>query len=329
MLISGSDHAIFAELQRDGRAPFTAVAERLGLSEAQVRRRVRWLTDADVFAVTAVADPAVLGLSCMAWIGIEVRPSHTEHAANALVQTPGVDYVVLSSGRFNLMCEVACPQPHDLDPILVQLRRIDGVERTETFIYLSLLHQQFQWLFSPRQHAAAPSPVSGVTVSPSQLESLDIEVIRELERDGRRSFRDIARMLGVSERLVSSRYSKLVDDNVLKVIAVGNPLNLGFETMAWLGVTLQSDADHTAVAPALASIPTVDYVVVPSGRYDLMAEIVCRDRRELLAAITNDIGAIAGIAHVETFLYLRLLYRSTAGAWGVGRSLARTSQQAT
>src|SRR3982074_1606102 len=80
MLVSGSDHAIFAELQRDGRAPFTAVAERLGLSEAQVRRRVRWLTDADVFAVTAVADPAVLGLRCMAWIGIEVRPPRARHA---------------------------------------------------------------------------------------------------------------------------------------------------------------------------------------------------------------------------------------------------------
>jgi Lrp/AsnC family transcriptional regulator for asnA, asnC and gidA len=283
---------------------------------------VKWLTDADLFAITAVADPALLGLGCMAWVGLEVRPSYATRVADALVNTAGVDYVVISSGRFNVMCEVACPDAHDLEPILAQLRGVEGVQRSETFIYLSLLHQQFQWLPS-RQRASAEGAISGVTLSASQLEALDIEIIRELEHDGRASFRDLARTLGVSERLVSTRFSKLVAENVLKVIAVGNPLNLGFDAMAWLGITLQADADHGSVAPALASVPAIDYVVVPSGRYDLMAEIVCRDRRELLAAITDQVGAIPGVAHVETFLYLRLLYRSTAGAWGVGRSLAR------
>ena len=64
----------------------------------------------------------------------------------------------------------------------------------------------------------------------------------------------------------------------------------------------------------LAAVQAIDYVVVPSGRYDIMAEVVCRDRAELLEVLTRDIGAIDGIAHTESFLYLRLLYRSTAGA---------------
>ena len=130
--LSGHDHLIFSELQRDGRISFTLVAERVGVSEAHVRRRVKWLTDADVFAVTAVADPGVLGLGCMAWIGLYVRPSHIEAVAQSLVLTPGVDYVVVSSGRFNIMCEVACPQPSDLGLILRQLRGIEGVLTTET-----------------------------------------------------------------------------------------------------------------------------------------------------------------------------------------------------
>ncbi len=276
-----------------------------------------------MFAITAVADPGLLGLRCMAWIGLETHPSHVQRVAQALVHTAGVDYVVISSGRFSVMCEVACRDAQDLEPILVQLRGIAGVQRTEAFVYLSLRHQQFQWLRA--RQPVAPEEVSGVTVSPGQLESLDIEIVRGLERDGRASFRDLARSLGVSERLVSSRFSRLVDDNVLKVIAVGNPLNLGFDAMAWLGITLDSDADPGTVASRLASVPSIDYVVIPSGRYDLMAEIVCRDRAELLDAITDDIGTIAGVAHIETFLYLRLLYSSTAGAWGVGRSLARES----
>ncbi|MFL5859230.1 MAG: Lrp/AsnC family transcriptional regulator [Solirubrobacteraceae bacterium] len=326
IVLTGHDHAIFGELQRDGRLPFTTVGARVGLSEAQVRRRVRWLTEADVFAVTAVAHPSVLGLGCMAWIGLEVRPGEVEAVAQILVNTSGVDYVVISSGRFNVMCEVACEDAAALDPIVLDLRRIKGVERTETFVYLALRHQQFQWLPS-RQTNPGATNVMGVRESSRQLDPLDIAIIRELERDGRASFRDIARELDLSERAVSSRFTQLVEDGALKVIAVGNPLNLGFGAMTWLGITLQGDADHDEICARLAAIQAIDYVVVPSGRYDVMAEVVCRDRNELLEVLTRGIGAIDGIAHTESFLYLRLLYRSTAGAWGVGRSLARAKER--
>jgi DNA-binding Lrp family transcriptional regulator len=327
IILTGHDHAIFAELQRDGRMPFAAIGARVGLSEAQVRRRVKWLTEADVFAVTAVAHPSVLGLRCMAWIGLEVRPADGESVADMLVNTSGIDYVVMSSGRFNVMCEVACEDASALDPIVLELRRLDGVERTETFVYLALRHQQFQWLASRQLEPDGVDAVRGVTESDRQLDPLDIAIVRELERDGRSSFRDIARELVVSERAVSGRFTQLVDDGVLRVIAVGNPLNLGYDAMTWLGITLRGDADHDLVCSQLAAIPAIDYVVVPSGRYDLMAELVCRDRAELLRVLTHEVGAIAGIAHVESFLYLRLLYRSTAGAWGVGRSRAQATRE--
>jgi DNA-binding Lrp family transcriptional regulator len=329
IVLTGHDYAIFAELQGDGRMPFAAIGERVGLSEAQVRRRVKWLTKADVFAVTAVAHPSVLGLRCMAWVGLEVRPAEAEAVAETLVATSGIDYVVISSGRFNIMCEVACEDAAALDPIVLTLRRLEGVERTETFIYLALRHQQFQWLPSRQEHRAAAPRVWGVTESSRQLDPLDIAIVRELERDGRASFRDIARELGVSERSISGRFAQLVDDGALRVIAVGNPLHLGFEAMTWLGITLLGDADHDAVCAQLAAVPAIDYVVVPSGRYDLMAELVCRDRTELLRVLTHEVGAIHGIAHAESFLYLRLLYRSTAGAWGVGRSRAHATPEAT
>ncbi|HEY1713985.1 MAG TPA: Lrp/AsnC family transcriptional regulator [Solirubrobacteraceae bacterium] len=328
IVLNGHDHLIFAELQRDGRLPFTTLGARIGLSEAQVRRRVKWLTEADAFAVTAVAHPSVLGLGCMAWVGLEVRPGDVEVVANTLVNTSGVDYVVISSGRFNVMCEVACEGAAALDPITLEMRRIDGVERTETFVYLALRHQKFQWLPS-RQGDQAAALVTGVTESSRQLDPLDIAIVRELERDGRASFREIARELGVSERAVSGRFTQLVDDGALKVIAVGNPLNLGFGAMTWLGITLRSGAEHDEVCAQLAAIQAIDYVVVPSGRYDVMAEVVCRDRAELLEVLTREIGAIDGIARTESFLYLRLLYRSTAGAWGVGRSLARAKEGVT
>ena len=317
--LSSQDRAIFAELQRDGRTPFTTVADRLGVSEAHVRRRVKTLTDDDMFAITAVADPRVLGLDCMAWIGLNVRPALIEAVADALLKVDAVDYLVVSSGRFNVIAEVSCPTSAELEPILTSLRALDGVERLESYIYLSLAHQQFQWFLLETPHGV-PVNGAGVKQRPREFDPLDIGIIRELEQDGRASFRTIGQHLGVSERLVSTRYATLVDQNVLKVIAVGNPINLGYDAMAWIGLVLDRDADRATVARGLGRIPAIDYVLVPSGPFDLIGELVCRDGDDLLETLTKDVGAVEGIAQVETFPFLKLLYKSTAGAYGVGRS---------
>jgi Lrp/AsnC family transcriptional regulator for asnA, asnC and gidA len=154
------------------------------------------------------------------------------------------------------------------------------------------------------------------------IDANDAGIIRELQRDGRASFRDIGRRLGLSERTVSNHYTRLVNERALQVIAVGNPLNLGFRAVAWLGVTLSEGADLERAAGMLGEVPGLDYVIVPSGRYDLLCELVCRDSGELLATLDNRIGAFGEVAHVDTFLCLRVLYKSTAGAWGAGRTLA-------
>jgi DNA-binding Lrp family transcriptional regulator len=312
------DMAIFRELQVDGRAPFTTVAERLGVSEAFVRRRVNKLSDTDVFSITAVADPRVLGLAYMAWIGLVVRPSTASSVAAALVDLPQVDYVVQSAGSFNVMVEVACRSRASLRELLLTIRHLPGVLHSETFVYLNLLHQRFQWVLGDEGAGTRG------TRNDRELEPLDIELIRELQRDGRASFRDLARRLSVSERLVSSRFSRLVAENVVQVIAVGNPLTLGFGAMAWLGILLAEDADSETVAAALGRAHGIDYVLVPTGRFDLMAEIVCRDREELVETLEDEVGAIEGIDQIETFFYLRLLYKSTAGAWGADRLFTRT-----
>jgi DNA-binding Lrp family transcriptional regulator len=321
--ISEFDAAIFRELQADGRIPFTTLAQRLGVSEAYVRRRVSHLTQADVFSIAAVADPRVLGLSYMAWIGLVVRPSEASRVAEALVDHPEVDYVVQSAGSFNVMAEVACRSTSDLHCLLVAVRALGGVRRSETFVYLNLLHQRFQWALGDRSSGTRPADT---VRDAAGLAPLDIQLIRELQRDGRASFRNLARRLNVSERVVSSRYNRLVAGNVLQVIAVGNPLTLGFGAMAWLGIRLAEGADNEAVGAALGRAHGIDYVLAPTGRFDLMAEIVCRDREELLATIEDELGAIEGIDQIETFYYLRLLYKSTAGAWGVGRTLSRLNR---
>jgi Lrp/AsnC family transcriptional regulator for asnA, asnC and gidA len=318
------DQALFVELQRDGRAPFTTLAARLGVSEAHVRKRVKHLVQTDVFAITAVADPRLLGLDYMAWIGLVTRNSAMRRIAETLAGLPEVDYVVISSGRFNVMAEVACKSSKELYDLVRELRRIPGVQRTETFVYLRLLRQQFQWALDAGARAEGHNRAVSSEPERRALDAMDIDLIRELQRNGRASFRQIAQRLSTSERVISSRFSRLVDQESLQVIAVGNPLSLGFAAMAWLGIAITEGADTETVAGQVAGVRGIDYVVVASGRYDVMAEIVCTSSDELLLILERELGAIGQVANVEVLYYLRLLYKSTAGAWGAGRSLFET-----
>jgi DNA-binding Lrp family transcriptional regulator len=291
------------------------LAERLGVSESFIRRRVARLTEADVFSITAVADPRVLGIDCMAWIGVNTHPARAAAVADTLVSYPEIDYVVQTSGAFSVMAEAACRSAAALYELIREVRTLHGVQKTETFIYLNLLRQQFQWSLD-----GARQGVRGGRLP--RLDRLDVALIRELQRNGRASFRDLAGRLSVSERTVSTRVARMISDNVLQIIAVGNPLTLGFEAMAWLGIRVAEGARIEQTAASLADVPGIDYVVLPAGRYDLMAELVCRDQTELLNRLQRGVGAIDGISDVESFLYLRLLYKSTIGAWGAGRSRA-------
>ena len=313
MSLKAPDIALIDALQRDGRRPFTALAEELGASEASVRRRVKALVAADVIAITAVADPRAFGLEALAWIGLAVEPGRLDAVAEAVTLTPGVDYAVVTSGELNVMAEAACATIDELYGLVTALRGLLGVRRTETFVYLRLLHQRFQW------NRRGPAPQ---VVAADELDPLDVELIQALQRDGRASFRDIGRQLGISERAASSRYAELVERNAVHVTAVANPLNLGWDAMAWLGIRLGPGAELERVAEELGRIEAVSYVVAASGRYDLMGELVCRTPAELLDVLTREIGEVAGVAGVDLFHYLRLLYRSTAGAWSAARSRA-------
>jgi DNA-binding Lrp family transcriptional regulator len=314
------DYALFGELQRDGRAPFTALAERIGVSEAQVRRRTKSLLNADVFAIVPIANPRVLGLDALACIGLVVRGPYVARVSERLLAMPEVSFVVVTSGEFNLLAEVGCLSSVDLYQLVVNLRRLPGVQSSETFVYLNVLQQKYQWMLEGERVGGAPH--AGVVERSVEIDANDAAIIRELQRDGRASFRDIGRRLGLSERTVSNHYTRLIDERALQVIAVGNPLHLGFRAMAWLGVTLSEGADLERAAALLGEVPGLDYVIVPSGRYDLLCELVCRDSEELLGTLDNSIRAVGEIAHVDTFMCLRVLYKSTAGAWGAGRSLA-------
>jgi Lrp/AsnC family transcriptional regulator for asnA, asnC and gidA len=136
-----------------------------------------------------------------------------------------------------------------------------------------------------------------------RIDDVDRGIIEALQRNGREPFRRIAAGLGVSEATVRARYARLCDDNILQVTGVTNPLGLGFESMAMVGI--RTTGPPEPVADEIARWGEADYVVVTAGQFDILVEVVCADRRALLE-LTGRIRALDGVASTESFLYLEL-----------------------
>lgn len=144
-ILDGPNRAIIEALQQDGRRPYGAIATEVGLSEAAVRRRVQRLRDAGIMQIVAVTDPLQLGFTRQAMVGIEVE-GDVRIVADKLSALPEVDYVVMCAGSFDLLAEVVCEDDERLLHVLNDsVRSIDGVRRTETFLYLKLNKQTYSW----------------------------------------------------------------------------------------------------------------------------------------------------------------------------------------
>ena len=138
---------------------------------------------------------------------------------------------------------------------------------------------------------------------PRRIDALDQGIIEALQANGRESFRRIATRIGVSEATVRARYTRLAADDILQVVAVTNPLGLGFE-QALVGV--KTTGAPQPIADEIASWDEADYVVVTAGQYDLLVECVAADRGDLLE-VTNRMRALDGVASTETFLYMQMV----------------------
>lgn len=137
--------AIINELQKDGRRPYAAIGKAVGLSEAAVRQRVQRLIDAGVMQIVAVTDPMQVGLFRQAMLGVRVD-GDVEAVAEELAAMNEVDYVVITAGSFDLIAEVFCEDDdHLLELISKRIRAIRQVRTTESFVYLKLCKQTYQW----------------------------------------------------------------------------------------------------------------------------------------------------------------------------------------
>ena len=145
-----------------------------------------------------------------------------------------------------------------------------------------------------------------VTGQSGDLDDVDRYLIEALRKDGREPFAQIAERLSVSPGMIRQRYNRLVDQGFLKVVAITNPIQHGLKTMAMIGVRTEGTS-MLAVADQIARLEEEIYLVVASGRFDILAEVFCRDHEHLLRFITEKLYSIEGVRETETFMHLRIV----------------------
>jgi Lrp/AsnC family transcriptional regulator for asnA, asnC and gidA len=136
-------------------------------------------------------------------------------------------------------------------------------------------------------------------------------IIEQLQQDGRRSYAAIGKVVGLSEAAVRQRVQRLQDAGVMQIVAVTDPLTLGFRRQAMIAI--KTDGDLEKVAGQLADMEEIDYVVITAGSFDVLAEVVCEDDDHLLE-ILGRVRAVPFVISTETFVYLRL--RKQTYSWG-------------
>jgi Lrp/AsnC family transcriptional regulator for asnA, asnC and gidA len=144
------------------------------------------------------------------------------------------------------------------------------------------------------------------------LDDLSKRIIEQLQEDGRRPYAAIGKAVGLSEAAVRQRVQRLLDAGVMQIVAVTDPLQVGFSRQAMIGV--RAEGDLAKVADRLSEMPEVDYVVITAGSFDLLVEAVCEDDDALLELISGRIRTIEGVRTTETFVYLKL--RKQLYNWG-------------
>ena len=137
-----------------------------------------------------------------------------------------------------------------------------------------------------------------------QLDAISAAIIEALQKDGRRSYASIGKEVALSEAAVRQRVQKLIDGGVMQIVAVTDPLQLGFARQAMIGLKVTGALEP--IADALADIDEVSYVVLTAGNFDLLAEVVCESDEHLLDLISNQIRGIPGVVGTETLVYLKL-----------------------
>ncbi|AEW97277.1 MULTISPECIES: Lrp/AsnC family transcriptional regulator [Streptomycetaceae] len=310
------DRQLLQALQLDGRAPFSKIAEVLGVSDQTVARRYAKLCAHGGLRVLGLADEARLGRTN--WIlRLSCTPDAAEPLATALARRPDTRWIGLISGGTEVLCVMAARTTEDRDTLL--LDKIQRTPRVTAVRAHCVLHTFYGgtlgWYtksdaLDPAQVAALTPPPPEPVGEPVELDPADEALFAALFQDGRAPVTELAQATRVSESAVRRRLDRLRSTGALVIDVQFDSVFVGYDTKAslWLTVTPAALGD---VGTALAAHREVAFAAAVSGPANVVATVLCRDTHALYRYLSDRIGPLDGVQHVETAPLLRQVKRLT------------------
>ncbi|MFH8404519.1 Lrp/AsnC family transcriptional regulator [Streptomyces sp. NPDC018019] len=326
------DRGLVHALQLDGRAPFSRIAEVLGVSDQTVARRYGRLRGAGMIKVLGLTDPPALGET--EWlVRVQCTPDAAVAVAEALARRPDTSWVSLMSGGTEIGAVCRAAGSRDSDALLLQ-----KLPRTPSVVGVTahcMLHEFFggplglvnkSGALTEEQAARLRHPASAAadrrtgappaSTSPVTLTAADRRLLDALAEDGRTGLADLATATGWSQSTVRRRLAELRADGILYYDVDYDARHFGFGVMVslWLSVAPSELAD---TGEALAQHPEVAFACATTGPHNLFASVLCPDVRALYTYLTTRIAALPGVRHMESSPLIRRV--KGAGPHGRGR----------
>ncbi|MEV7416925.1 Lrp/AsnC family transcriptional regulator [Streptomyces sp. NPDC089919] len=319
-LLDALDQSLVQALMVDGRAPFSRLAEVLGVTDQTVVRRYRRLRAEGLVRVIGLPLGQRVGLF-ESWVRVQCAPDAALPVAEALARRPDTAWVTLGSGGTEIHCITAARTREERDTLLLdklpRTRRVTGISAHT--ILRKFSGGPARWLgldvLAPVQVALLQEGMPRVTPeppgprTPHVLDEAERAMLALLRRDGRAGYPELAAASGLSETTARRRLRWLRESGILYFDVEVVPRILGFHTVATLLLTVPP-ARLAAVGAALGSHPELPFAAAMTGASNVLAVAVCRDTDALYTYLTERIGAVEGIQQVETIPVLRNLKRA-------------------
>jgi DNA-binding Lrp family transcriptional regulator len=292
-VLDAVDAVLVRELQRDGRATFQALADRVGLSRTAVRARVQNLLEREIVRVVGVVHSAVVGTGAIGHVAVTVDGS-ARQVAERVANRSAVRFASLTVGPYALVTEVRARDDATLSTEIDEIRRTPGVRAAEVFRAVSVVKDAY----------SVVDELSDLT-----LDEIDWWLLRELQRDGRAPYTRLARTIGLSQAATRARVVRLLRSGVIRVTGIADPTAFGTAELAGFGLVASGAVD--AVAGEVAGRDGVHYLVTGFGRYDILGHAEATSRAALVSVL-DGIRAVPGVTLQETWHHLEVVKESYA-----------------
>jgi Lrp/AsnC family transcriptional regulator for asnA, asnC and gidA len=293
------DLMLMREMALDATQTTTDLAKKLGRSRSTVQWRLQELLDKKIIKIVPVHNPVAAGYKMGVLIGLKAVPNMVNSIAAEMASVQEVHNVIICAGRYDIILGAVFADTDKLSGFLInELSAVTGVTSIETMVALKLVKASFTFM-TPQELPSADMPLK------PGIDALDLMIIRELQSDPQQPQADIAMKLGSGATTVRRRLKRLLDEHIIRIVAIADPHALGYHIRAMIGIKV-CPGKIDAVADKLASYANVHYALMTTSPYDLVAWAVFRDTDELSGFIRHELGSIEGIVSYECMLTLKV-----------------------